>query len=210
MLTAPVVDNLERTGAIIIGKTIPHELGVGIDNNNPHYGATRNPWARDRSPGGSSGGSAVAVALGIVAGAVGTDTGGSIRIPASACGIFGLKATFGRLSTEGVTPIAWSLDHIGPMAARAEDLSLLFQAMAYGQPPAADSRAPLSLRGLRIGVPNHYFNEKIQKPVADAYEAALHAFVQLGCTLESVELPPMSEAVADAFVLSQVEGAYAH
>ncbi|WP_046866097.1 amidase [Microvirga massiliensis] len=208
--SAAVVDNLERTGAVIIGKTTPHELGVGIDNNNPHYGATRNPWMRERSPGGSSGGSAAAVALGIVAGAVGTDTGGSIRIPASACGIFGLKGTFGHLPTEGVTPIAWSLDHVGPMAAHADDLELLFRAMADGQLPPADRSARAGLKGLRIGVPNRYFNERIQRSVANAYEAALRAFEEQGAIVEAVDLPSCSDAVADAFILSQVEAAYAH
>lgn len=207
--SAPVVEALERLGAVVIGKTLPHELGVGIDNNNPHYGPTRNPWDRDRSSGGSSGGSAVAVALGIAPGAIGTDTGGSIRIPAAACGVFGLKPGFGTLPTDGVTPIAWSLDHVGPMAARADDLDILFRAMAMDDLQSQDE-PQAGLKGLRIGVPTSYFNERISPETAEGHARALRAFEKHGNTIIDVDIPAVDEAVEDAFTFSQVEASHAH
>lgn len=208
--SAPIVESLERLGAVVIGKTVPHELGVGIDNNNPHFGPTRNPWDRNRSPGGSSGGSAVAVAVGVVPGALGTDTGGSIRIPAAACGVFGLKPSFGALSTDGVTPIAWSLDHVGPLAARADDLDILFRSMAENGRSPAERLGKVRLQGLRIGVPTACFNERIAPDVAEACGQALKALERQGGILEEVDLPPITGAVEDAFTLAQVEASYAH
>src|SRR4051794_22897566 len=132
------VKRAKDAGAIVVGKTVTHEFAWGITTVNPHFELVRNPHGPDRVPGGSSGGSAVALATGQVALALGTDTGGSIRIPASFCGISGLKPTFARISTEGVYPLARSLDHAGPMARTPQDVKLFFEALAgraYGERP---------------------------------------------------------------------------
>ena len=207
--SADVVANLERAGAVVIGKTNLHELGMGITNDNPHFGKTFNPWNRDLSPGGSSGGSAAAVALGIGAGSVGTDTGGSIRIPAAHCGIFGLKPTLGALSTKGVSGIAWSLDHTGPLAATIDDLAILFQAMREGQVTSMDTRHR-DLAGLRIGVPTTYFNERIEPAVEAAYRAALGALEGGGAMLCDFDPPDPTPAVSWAFILARAEAWHLH
>ncbi|HEX6033282.1 MAG TPA: amidase, partial [Anaerolineales bacterium] len=110
-----VIEKLRQAGAILMGKTNTHEIALGITGNNPHYGTARNPWDTTRIPGGSSSGSAIAVATGMALGALGSDTGGSIRIPASLCGVVGFKPTFGRVSLRGVFPLSWNLDHVGPL-----------------------------------------------------------------------------------------------
>jgi Asp-tRNA(Asn)/Glu-tRNA(Gln) amidotransferase A subunit family amidase len=127
---APALASLRAQGAVLLGKTNLHEFAYGVSNVNPHYGAARNPWDRTRISGGSSGGSAVALACGVGYGSIGTDTGGSIRIPSALCGIVGLKPTYGRLSREGATPLSWSLDHVGPMARSVEDVAVLYEAMS--------------------------------------------------------------------------------
>ena len=123
------IQKIKKAGAQIVGKTNTHEIALGVTNNNPHYGACKNPWDITRTPGGSSGGSAVAVATGMAMAALGTDTGGSIRIPASLCGVVGMKATFGRVSLRGILPLSWNLDHAGPITRKVEDAALLLQVM---------------------------------------------------------------------------------
>src|SRR5215212_8997364 len=125
-----VVEKLKEAGALIVGKTNTHEIALGVTGNNPHYGTARNPWDSARIPGGSSSGSAIAVATGMALGALGTDTGGSIRIPASLCGVVGFKPTFGRVSLRGVFPLSWNLDHVGPLAKCVKDAALLLQVIA--------------------------------------------------------------------------------
>src|SRR3984893_3760500 len=127
---ATVVRKLARAGAILLGKTNLHEFAYGITTNNAHYGAAHNPWALDRIPGGSSGGSAVAIAAGLCAASIGTDTGGSIRIPAAMCGIVGLKPTFGRVSVFGTVPLAPTFDHVGPLARCVSDAAILLGVVA--------------------------------------------------------------------------------
>ena len=127
---ATVARRLSRAGAILLGKTILHEFAYGITSENPHYGPVHNPWDLERTPGGSSGGSAASLASGIGFASVGTDTGGSIRIPAALCGIVGLKPTFGRVSCHGVVPLARSLDHAGPLARSVADAAILLRAIA--------------------------------------------------------------------------------
>ncbi|MDO8753980.1 MAG: amidase, partial [Anaerolineales bacterium] len=124
-----VVQKIKKAGAHIIGKTNTHEIALGVTNNNPHFGACRNPWDVTRIPGGSSGGSAVAVATGMALAALGTDTGGSIRIPAALCGVVGLKPTFGRVSLRGILPLSWNLDHAGPLTRKVEDAALMLEVM---------------------------------------------------------------------------------
>ena len=127
---AAVIQKLKAAGAIIMGKTNTHEVALGVTTVNPHFGATRNPWDITRIPGGSSGGSAVAVAAGMSLAALGTDTGGSIRIPASQCGVVGFKPTYGRVSLRGVFPLSWNLDHVGPITHTVKDAALVLQIIA--------------------------------------------------------------------------------
>src|SRR6185436_18780171 len=160
-----VVGRLFAAGAVSLGKQNLHEFAYGLTNTNDHWGACRNPWDRERVSGGSSGGAAAALAAGLCTLALGTDTGGSIRIPASACGIVGLKPTYGMVSRRGAFPLSWSLDHVGPMARTVEDVATLFSWIAVpdsedpwcvaSEERAADASADLRMdvRGLRIGMP---------------------------------------------------------
>src|SRR5262249_22449209 len=127
---ATVVERLHAAGTVLLGKLNLHELAYGVTTNNPHYGATRNPWDLERVPGGSSGGSGAAVSASLCAAAIGTDTGGSIRIPAGACGVVGVKPTYGRVSRHGVVPLSWSLDHVGPLTKTVEDAALVLAVVA--------------------------------------------------------------------------------
>src|SRR5207249_11961897 len=125
-----VARKLREAGTVLLGKTNTHEFAWGTTTNNPHYGATHNPWELSRIPGGSSGGSGAAIAAGLAAGTMGTDTGGSIRIPAALCGCVGLKPTYGRVSKAGVLPLSWLFDHAGPITATVEDAALMLRAVA--------------------------------------------------------------------------------
>jgi aspartyl-tRNA(Asn)/glutamyl-tRNA(Gln) amidotransferase subunit A len=192
---AVAVRMLKNAGAVIIGKTNLHEFAYGVTTINPHYGTARNPWDPDRIPGGSSGGSASAVALGLGLGSLGTDTGGSIRIPASLCGIVGLKPTYGRVSLRGVVPLSWSLDHAGPMARTVEDAAILLQTIdgrAAKNPLgslAADVSDANDIKGIRIGIPRTYFYDQIAPEVGDAVRGALRNLERLGARLLEVDLP---------------------
>lgn len=202
---AMVVEQLRKAGAIIIGKTNTHEFAYG-----PYSAPTRNPWNPTRTTGGSSGGSAAAVASGMCVGAIGTDTGGSIRIPSACCGVTGLKPTYGRVSCYGVIPLSWSLDHVGPIGRSAEDCAILFDAIAkydprdpnsVSGPPIAPSRysatliggtegrGPLSLQGLKLGVPQDAFVAPLHPEVRAAWRAALRVLEEEGAELQDVELP---------------------
>jgi len=161
---AEVVARLRAAGAIILGKTSTNEWGLGVSTNNAHFGPTRNPHDVTRIPGGSSGGSGAALAAGLCVGALGTDTGGSIRIPASLCGVVGLKPTFGLVSTLGVTPFSPSIDHVGPMARSAEDTFLLLEAISDFR------RVPT--RRPRVLVPENFFFDDVEQEVADLVRAA--------------------------------------
>lgn len=172
---ARVVQRLRRAGTVIFGKTNLHEIALGVTSVNEHYGAVPNPWDTSRVAGGSSGGSAVAVALGMGAASVGTDTRGSIRIPAACCGISGLKPTYGLVDTRGVLPLAESLDHVGPMARSAEDLVMLLAAMLAPATGAALTRAAKrSVKRLRIGISSHHI-ELAEPMIARAISSAVRA-----------------------------------
>jgi aspartyl-tRNA(Asn)/glutamyl-tRNA(Gln) amidotransferase subunit A len=193
-----VTRRLREAGAVIVGKTNLHEFAFGVTSANPHFGPVRNPWAPDRVPGGSSGGSGAAVAAGMGAASLGSDTGGSIRIPAALCGITGLKPTYGRVSRAGVLPLAWSLDHAGPMTRTVEDAALVLQTIAgYDPADPASSRAPVpnfraelqdGIRGLRFGVPRRYFYTELSPDVEGAVEAALAELERLGARRVDTEL----------------------
>jgi aspartyl-tRNA(Asn)/glutamyl-tRNA(Gln) amidotransferase subunit A len=220
---AAVIARVRAAGAVVVGKTATHEFGWGITTNNPHYGPTRNPWARDRIPGGSSGGSAVALATGELPLAIGSDTGGSIRIPASFCGVAGLKPTWGRISAAGAISLARSLDHPGPMARDPHDLVLLYGVLAGFDPadPATEDRpveAPgeTSLAGLRLGVQGPVEGAPLAPDVEKILADAAATASQMGAQVDPVELfdgPSMLEAFvttqrAEAFDYHRARGLY--
>lgn len=196
---AYVVERLRAAGAVLIGKTNLHELAFGVTNVNPHFGAARNPWDRERMSGGSSGGSAVSVALSMALGSLGSDTGGSIRIPSALCGTVGLKPTYGRVSVRGVIPLSPSLDHVGPIARSVDDAAHLLEAVA-GHDPAdpfsADAPAGRysqqlegGVAGMRLGVPRDAFFDRLEPDVASAVETAVDALGGMGADRVEVAVP---------------------
>jgi aspartyl-tRNA(Asn)/glutamyl-tRNA(Gln) amidotransferase subunit A len=217
---ATVARRLADAGAVLLGKLNMHEFAYGPTGVNPHYGTSRNPWDRHRIPGGSSSGSGVAVAAGLCAGALGTDTGGSVRIPAALCGIVGLKPTYGRVSRAGVIPLAWSLDHVGPMTRTVEDAALLLQVLAGRDPadpstpavPVPDYRPALQggVRGLRLGVPKDLFFERLDPEVRAAVTAAARSLEGLGAVVEEIPLPKIQHAGPASFAIIASEAMAYH
>ena len=187
---APVVRALADAGAVSLGKTNTHEFAFGTTNDNPHYGATGNPWAPGLTTGGSSGGSAAAVAAGIVPLATGTDTAGSIRIPAALCGGVGLKPTYGLVPTRGIVPLGTTFDTAGPLGATVDDVAIGLEALAGIR---LEIELRTSLRGVRIGVPEHYVFDKVEPEVEAAVRAALRVLEGLGAELRIVAIPALDE-----------------
>ncbi|MEY6432274.1 Asp-tRNA(Asn)/Glu-tRNA(Gln) amidotransferase subunit GatA [Thioalkalicoccus limnaeus] len=212
---ATVVERLAQAGAVVLGKTNMDEFAMGSSNETSFYGPVRNPWATDRVPGGSSGGSAAAVAARLCAAATGTDTGGSIRQPAAFCGITGLKPTYGRVSRWGLIAFASSLDQAGPMARTAADAAALLTAMSGFDPrdstsaevPVPDYGADLDadLTGVRIGLPDEYFGAGLDAGVAAAVETALDEYRRLGATLHRISLPNSPLSVPVYYVVAPAE-----
>ena len=196
---ADVVKKLSEAGAVIVGKTNMHEFAFGTTTVNPHYGTALNPWNTERIAGGSSGGSASSIALSLGLGSMGTDTGGSIRIPASACGIVGLKPTYGRVSLDGTIPLSWSLDHAGPMARTVEDAAILLKVVA-----GCDCVKDLTgeIKNIRVGIPRTYFYERVAPEVENAVRAGLRTLEKLGAHLVEVDLPsaPQQRKIFDDIV----------
>jgi len=201
---AEVVARLRVAGTVLLGKLNLHEFAYGTTTTNPHYGPCRNPWNPERVPGGSSGGSGAALAARLCPLSLGTDTGGSIRIPASVCGVVGLKPTFGRVSRRGVLPLAWSLDHVGPMARSVEDAALLLGAIAGHDPgdpwsaalPGADFARDLErgLDGMRVGIPGGFFFDGIEPEVERAVGAAIASLERIGARTVRVDWPHVEHA----------------
>lgn len=199
---ATVVTKLQRAGAVVIGKHNMHEFAAGATNQNAHYGDARNPWDTTRMTGGSSGGSAAAVAAGLCYAAIGSDTGGSIRTPAALCGVVGLKPTYGLVSKHGVVPLAWSLDHLGPMARSVEDVAMVLEAIAGfdKNDPATfggrirDYRTGLqeNLRGLRIGVPANFFFDDLDSEVEACVKGAIRKLEDLGARATEIRVPELT------------------
>ena len=209
------VERLRSAGAVIVGKTHTHEFAYGISTP-----ASGNPWNPQHSPGGSSGGSGAAVASRGCFMALGTDTGGSIRIPAAVCGIVGLKPTFGRISRFGVAPLSWSLDHAGPLARTARDAALCLQALAgYDSRDAGSADEPVAdylsglesdIKGLRIGVPKNYFFDQVDSEVEEAVRLAIQLMANAGATLHEVEIPHAAQIMAVEFGLIMPEASAYH
>ncbi len=205
-----VTKQLRNAGAIFLGKLNMHEWALGVTNINPHFGPARNPWDTTRITGGSSGGSAAAMAAGLCVGTLGSDTGGSIRIPASLCGVVGLKPTYGRISTRGVIPLSWSLDHVGPMGRCVDDVALLFSVIdGYDVADpycclARETASRTTQHALRIGMPDAYFFSDLHPDTERAYRAALKTIGELGYTLIEVALPnfEISEKASSKILLA--------
>ena len=210
-----VVEKLEAAGAVILGKTNMHELAYGVTSANPHFGAVRNPWNTERSPGGSSGGSGAAVAANIVFGAMGSDTGGSIRIPAAFCGTVGLKPTYGRVSRYGALPLGYSLDHMGPLTRCVRDAGVFLDAIAgHDRRDDTSSRRPVvdfvpddgcSIRGMRLGFPENFYFECLDPEVESAVRGAIARTESLGAEVKPVLVPDISalNAVGQVILLSE-------
>jgi len=212
---ATIVERLRAAGAVLLGKTNMDEFAMGSSTEHSAFQLTRNPWDLSRVPGGSSGGSAAAVAGGLAAGAFGTDTGGSVRQPAAFCGVVGLKPTYGRVSRYGLIAFASSLDHVAPLALDVTDAALLLGAVAGHDPldatsvdvPVPDYAAGLGggVRGLRVGVPDEYFGGGLDPEIERAVRAAIDVLRDLGATVERVSLPTTQHGVATYYIVAPAE-----
>jgi aspartyl-tRNA(Asn)/glutamyl-tRNA(Gln) amidotransferase subunit A len=212
---APLVRRLREAGAVIIGKTTAHELACGV-----YSAPASNPWSLDRVPGGSSGGSGAAVASGMVSMGMGSDTGGSIRIPAALCGVVGLKPTYGRVSRAGVEPLSWSLDHLGPLATTVEGCVATLEVIAGEDPadpttaglPEMDLRSDLEagVEGLRLGVLEGPPVEPMQPGVEDGFTAAVDALARAGANLVTIRIPELAHTLAAEFGIVGPEAAAYH
>ena len=217
---ATAVRRLRDAGAVPIGKTNTVEFAFDPTGRNAHYGMPNNPWSLDRMPGGSSSGSAVAVAAGLAPFALGTDTGGSVRIPAVLCGITGHKPTFGLVSRLGITPLSFSLDTAGPMARTAEDVAIALNALVGHdtEDPASAAATPRDytrgldegVRGLRIGVPAEYVWDVMDPGVEAAFRRAMTVFEELGATVEEISVPELEWTGPIAAAIANAEAAVAH
>jgi aspartyl-tRNA(Asn)/glutamyl-tRNA(Gln) amidotransferase subunit A len=217
---ATVVRKLREAGAVLLGKLGLHEFAYGISSVNPHFGDVRNPWDQTKIPGGSSGGSAVAVVAGEAFAALGSDTGGSIRIPASLCGCVGLKPTFGRASLYGAVPLAWSLDHPGPLARTARDVAVATEAIAGYDPRdpiSADRPVPDLLgwidegaSGLRVGVPSDHVWDGCDPAIAAAVRAAIEGLARAGAEVREVRWPRAADYARAASAVLGVEARAYH
>src|SRR5437870_8671091 len=215
---ATCVTRLQRAGAVMLGKLITHEFAFGIQFPGHRFSAARNPWNLDHIPGGSSSGSGAALAAGLTVGALGSDTGGSIRGPAAFCAIAGLKPTYGRVSRAGVVTLSWTLDHTGPMARTVEDCAYLLQAIAgHDAADPASSTRPVddyvgaldgSVRGLRIGVPRNYFFEDADTDNVRAFEDALGTLRKLGADVRDLQIPAFN--LSRSFRLIMLSEAFAY
>jgi aspartyl-tRNA(Asn)/glutamyl-tRNA(Gln) amidotransferase subunit A len=215
-----VARKLARAGAILLGKTNLNEFAYGITGANAHYGAVHNPWMLDRISGGSSAGSAVAVSAGLCVASIGTDTGGSIRVPSSFCGTVGLKPTFGRVSVFGTMPLSPSFDHVGPIVRSVTDAAILLGAIAgrdsldptSSAKPVEDYRGALRkpLRKFRLGRPREHYWEKLDSEVRRIAEAAIREMEKRGATVREISLPHLMEAREAATDISLAEALHVH
>lgn len=217
---ATIVAHLKKAGVVLTGSLNMHEYAWGATTNNPHFGPCHNPWDVTRIPGGSSGGSGAAVAADMSIASIGTDTGGSIRIPSSLCGIVGLKPTYGRVSKYGCFPLAWSLDHVGPMTKTVTDAALLLEAIEGYDPKDPTSIATNggsyatgldeSLKGITVGVEEDYFFHEIDEEVEAAVRRAIERFEKLGATVRPVQIPHLQHAILAELITISTEASTIH
>jgi aspartyl-tRNA(Asn)/glutamyl-tRNA(Gln) amidotransferase subunit A len=219
-IDSAVGEKLAAAGAVMLGKLNMHELAYGITSANPHFGPVRNPWNTEHSPGGSSGGSGAAVAAGFVFAAMGSDTGGSIRIPASFCGTAGIKPTYGRVSRYGTLPLGYSLDHMGPLARSVRDAAMVLNAIAGHDPrDEASSRRPVedyappagvSIGGVRVGVPENFYFDRLDPDVESGVRGLLRLAATLGAEIRPVRVPDIAalNAVARVILLAEASAVY--
>ena len=221
LVDCTVARKLREAGTILLGKLNTHEYAYGVTTNNPHFGPTRNPWDLDRIPAGSSGGSGAAIAAGLATATTGSDTGGSIRMPASVCGVVGLKPTYGRVSKAGVLPLSYRYDHTGPLTRTVEDAALVLNVIAgYDPADPASVRVPVDdvtaflragVRGLRIGVPRSYFFDHLEDDIAAAMDLAIDVLVQLGADVRDVDITGVADGLGGTFgfVLAEAQDIHA-
>jgi aspartyl-tRNA(Asn)/glutamyl-tRNA(Gln) amidotransferase subunit A len=219
-IDATAIAKLKQAGAIIVGKHNLHELGMGATNNNLTFGATHNPWRPGCIPGGSSGGTAAAVAAFSCYAGLGTDTGASVRMPAACCGVVGLMPTYGRVSRYGVIALSWSLDHVGPITRTVSDAALLLNVIAGYDPldastqniPVPDFSSDIEdgIQGLRVGIPRNYYNERIHPEVKETVDRAVQTLVDLGAVPVDVSLPHLEYAFTAEIAIGFSEAASYH
>lgn len=221
---ATIIQRLREAGAVILGKTNLHEFAYGVTSNNPHFGPVRNPWDRNRIPGGSSGGSAAALAAGLCYASIGTDTGGSIRIPAALCGVVGFKPQFRAVSLDGIIPLSTSLDHVGPLARTAADAALVFSAIRidpnYRRSPDLESsmRPFKNIREFhanlpkspRLGIPRDYFGDDIDAEIREIVMQAAREFELLGASIEEIPLPNVHRCTEPSNAIALAEARAYH
>ena len=211
---AVVWTKLQEAGAILLGKTNLHEFAYGVTTNNPHYGPTRNPWDLSRIPGGSSGGSAAAVAAGLCYGSIGTDTGGSIRIPTALCGVVGFKPGTGRVSVEGVVPLSTRLDFVGPLARTAVDAALLLDPIfvrGKAEPSlSATRKSPSRANKFRLGLPKEFFLDLISQDVHIAFDEAVRSLQKQGVKVKAVSVPLLNETEEAGNQIAWAEATHYH
>lgn len=206
---AKVVRQLKDAGAVFLGKTNMHEFAYGVTTENPHFGPARNPWDRERTPGGSSGGSAAAVAAGLCFGSIGTDTGGSIRIPAALCGVVGLKPGLGRVSVEDVIPLSPTLDFVGPIARTAADTAHLLDPI-FLRGKGERIHAPAKTRGFRVGIPREFFNDVHSPQTEPVYREALRTLRKRCATFSDVSVPLLHETEDAGNQIAWAEATHYH
>ena len=210
---ADIVTRLKSAGAIILGKTNLHEFAYGVTSNNPHYGPTRNPWDTARIPGGSSGGAAAAIAAGLCVAAIGTDTGGSIRIPASLCGVVGFKPTLRRVSVEGIVPLSPTLDCVGPLARSVEDAALLLDAVFEnhkGEPPLLSALSSRGKKKLTLGIPKEFFFDVLSTEAQASFESALKVLRKRGLAIREISIPLLHETEKAGNDIAWAEATHYH
>jgi aspartyl-tRNA(Asn)/glutamyl-tRNA(Gln) amidotransferase subunit A len=217
---ATVVARYRAAGAVMLGKLNTHEFAYGPTNEHSMFGPSRNPWDLERITGGSSGGSGAAIALSLCAGSTGSDTGGSIRMPAACCGIVGLKPTYGRTSRHGIFPLCWTMDHPGPMTHTVQDAALMLQPIAghdardpaTTRRPVPDYAAALTgdVRGLRVGVPTRYFYDRADPVVEQGVRGAVRTLADLGAEVREVDIAHIEHAAAAALTIYLAEATAYH
>lgn len=217
-LSATVFDKLEKNGAVLLGKTNMHEYAFGATNENKHFGAVHNPWKYTQISGGSSGGSGAAVAAHMSIFAMGTDTGGSVRIPAACCGITGFKPTYGVISRHGVTPLSHSLDHVGPITKNVRDSALLLNVLAgYDQLDYQSVQSQFGnilekigndIKGMRIAIPQRSFIQPLEKEVDQAFNSVIKKMKDLGATVEEIRIDALDNASSIDSILARAEAAF--